>query len=148
MTLINWQKEAPVRQRSAYPQMNDFFTDIFGEMLNSDIRKWNVPAVNIAESEKEFKLLMAAPGLNKEDIKITIEENRLTISAEQKKEASVEKEKYSRKEFSFTNFSRSFMLPENVNIDAVKADYENGIMTVLIPKVEESKPKTKEIKIS
>jgi HSP20 family protein len=128
--------------------MNDFFTDIFGEMLNSDIRKWNVPAVNIAESEKEFKLLMAAPGLNKEDIKITIEENRLTISAEQKKEASVEKEKYSRKEFSFTNFSRSFMLPENVNIDAVKADYENGIMTVLIPKVEESKPKTKEIKIS
>lgn len=147
MTLMNWQKETPARTRNAYPVMNDLISDFFGEMLSADIRKWNTPAVNISENEKEFKLEMAAPGMKKENFKITIEENRLTISAEQKQENTIVKDKYSRKEFSFSNFSRSFTLPENVNTDSVKAEYENGIMMVVIPKAEIVKPKTKEIPV-
>ncbi|HOS49694.1 MAG TPA: Hsp20/alpha crystallin family protein [Bacteroidia bacterium] len=99
------------------------------------------------ESDTAYTLELAAPGLAKEDFKIRVEENTLTISGEKKQEQNEKTEKYSRKEFSFTSFTRSFTLPENVNMEGIQANYNHGIMMVVLPKTEPAKPKSKEISI-
>jgi HSP20 family protein len=96
----------------------------------------NLPSVNIQETPKEFKLELAAPGLERKDFKIEVENHTLTISAEKMEEKKEEKIDYSRKEFSFTSFCRSFTLPEEVKEGNIDAKYENGILYLLIPKKE------------
>jgi HSP20 family protein len=92
---------------------------------------------------------MAAPGLTKEDFKINVENDVLTVSNEKKTETSEKNEKYTRKEFSYSSFLRSFTLPEIVDMEKINAGYENGILTLTLPKKEEAKPKSpREIKIS
>lgn len=95
-----------------------------------------VPAVNIKENGKTFELELAAPGYKKEDLKVNLNDNVLTISSEQKseKEEKGEKGDYTRREYSYRSFSRSFTLPENADGDNVKASYENGILKLSIPK--------------
>lgn len=107
------------------------------------------PAVNIKESNKDFSLEFAVPGFKKEDFKVTVENDVLNISAETKEEKNEENKKFTRKEFSYNSFSRSFSLPENVNTEHIDAKYENGILNLSIPKKEESKtlPK-KDIKVA
>lgn len=107
------------------------------------------PAVNIKESNKNFCLEIAAPGFKKEDIKVSVENDVLTISAETKEEKNEETKKFTRKEFTYNSFSRSFTLPENINTESIDAKYENGILNLSIPKREESKtlPK-KDIKVA
>jgi len=124
------------------PYFNDLFNDFFENVVNSDIRKGNVPQVNIRETDTGYHLEMAAPGLNKEDFKISIENEVLTVSGEKKSETSEKSGKYSRKEFSYNSFMRSFTLPEVVDTEKIMAKYENGIMMVDLPKKEEAKPKT------
>ena len=92
----------------------DFFEN--EKFFDSDwMKSITVPSVNIRETDKEFFVELAAPGLNKKDFKIAIENGMLTISAEKKLEKEEKEKEFTRKEFSYTNFSRSFMLPENVN---------------------------------
>jgi HSP20 family protein len=144
MTLIKWQKESPAR---TILNSVDLFNEFFNDYAGADFRKWNAPAVNISENDQAFKLELAVPGLKKEDFKIAIEENTLLVSAEQQQENTEKTEKYTRKEFSFTSFTRRFNLPENVDQSAISANYENGIMNIRLPKKADEKPKTREISI-
>ena len=141
---------------SRYPsRYNRFYNDdLFDDLFNWNNRhvhnqRGSSPSVNIKENEDGFSLEMATPGLQKEDLKIEVNNDILTISSERKEENKEEKENFSRREFSYQSFSRSFTLPETVNSDDIKAKYENGILNVSIPKKEEAKPKEKvEIAIS
>ena len=114
----------------------DFFdTEVFPTRLGV-----NVPSVNIKETSKGYTLEVAAPGLERKDFNVEVENHTLTISAkkEEKKEEKKEDEGYSRKEYSYNSFSRSFALPENVKEGDIDARYENGILMVLVPKVKET----------
>lgn len=102
-------------------------------------RTMNVPAVNITESENEYHVALAAPGLKKDDFKIGVEGNMLTISSE-KEENKEEKDKtFTRKEYNYSSFSRSFTLPEEINREKIEAKYEDGVLKIALPKKEEAK---------
>ena len=148
MTHLKFQREVPSTGRNMFPTVNHLFSDIMDGMIPSDYRKWNVPAVNILENDSNFEIKLAAPGMNKQDFKINIEENNLVVSASATEQSQDKNERFTRKEFSFASFSRSFALPENANIDAIQAQYENGIMNIVIPKQEPTKPKVKEVTIA
>ena len=115
-------------------------SDFWGEDLFPGFEQnWNLtPAVNITESEKDFKVEVAAPGLNKEDFKVQIEKNILEIYAEKKNESVTENVKYLRKEFSYSEFKRTFSLPSSVDSEKIKAEHKNGVLIVEIPKKDES----------
>ena len=127
-----------------FPSLLD---EIFKLDWNGGIQNFNstIPAVNIKESETDFKLELFAPGLKKEDFNIEIDQQTLSISSEKQTEFEENKEQYSRKEFSFTSFKRTFNLPETVNFDAIEANYENGILNLTLPKKEEALPKPKRL---
>lgn len=119
------------------------------KFFDSDwMKNVTVPSVNIRETEKEFFVELAAPGLTKKDFVISLENGLLTISAEKKVEKEETDKNFTRKEFSYSNFSRSFMLPENVNEEKIEAHYEDGILKLQVLKrvVEKAKPK-KEIAV-
>jgi len=121
--------------------MNSFFENdpinLFGR------NNCSVPATNIVENEDSFELELAVPGLNKEDFRIDIENNTLTISSEKKEEKEVKEKNYTRKEFAHGSFSRSFVLPKSVNTEKISAEYKNGILVMNIPKKEEEKASIK-----
>lgn len=146
MSLVKFSNSAyPSRYNSYYNK--DIFNDMFnwgnGQVTNAKV---STPSVNIKEDEDKFVVEVATPGLKKEDLSISVDNDVLTISSVKKGE---EPEGYSRKEFSYESFSRSFTLPETVNGEAISASYEYGILAVSIPKKEEAKPKPKmEVSIS
>lgn len=119
--------------------------EIFKPDWNGGIQNFNatIPAVNIKESETDFSLELFAPGLKKEDLKIEIDQRTLSISFEKQLETEENNEKYSRKEFSFSSFKRTFNLPDSVNSEMIEANYENGILNIRLPKKEEALPKPK-----
>ncbi len=126
---------------NSFPALfDDFFAkDLFDFMPSKSFSTMakSVPAVNILETEKEYKIEVAAPGLKKEDIKVELENDLLTISSEVKKETE-EKDKegrYTRREFSFSAFKRSFTVDEDtVDIEKIEAKYEDGILNIQVPK--------------
>jgi HSP20 family protein len=130
--------------RPFFPSLfdDDFFT------VNTS-RPNSMPAVNIREDENNYFLELAVPGMDKKNLKIDINEDVLTISSESQNENEESKDGYTRKEFSYSSFVRSFYIPENVNRDQIQANYKEGILTVSFPKHEEDKKKlTREVKIS
>lgn len=134
---------------NAFPVLFEdaFFKEFFEPV--SKVSK-SVPLVNVKESDKGFTLEIAAPGLKKDDFKIAVEDNLLTISSEIKSETeSTEQDgKYTRKEFSYSSFSRSFTLDEqHTDIDNITASYESGVLTLNIPKKVESEKVKKTIAI-
>lgn len=134
-----------VKNSSAMPSLVDRFLD--GEMFDWSNRNFSntnttLPSVNIKDNAEAFKVEVAAPGFEKGDFKIELNRNLLTISSEKKTENETkEGEVFTKREFSYQSFTRSFTLPEIANGEAIKANYENGILLVEIPKKEESKPK-------
>ncbi len=127
--------------------MSNIFDDDFFPLLPN--RSNTMPAVNIRENEKSYTLDLAIPGIDKNNLKIDINEDVLTISSETKNETEEKIEGYKRKEFSFSSFCRSFYIPENVNKDKIGASYKDGILSVDLPKDEEEKNKIiRQIKIS
>ena len=115
------------------PWLSDFFDN--DRFFDSDwLKKQSLPAVNVKETDKNFEIEVAAPGLSKKDFKITVDNGVLTISSEKKEEKEQKEKDYTRKEFSYSSFSRSFTLPENVNEDDVKANYENGLLKLDVAK--------------
>jgi HSP20 family protein len=98
------------------------------------------PAVNVIEIEDAFKIELAAPGLKKEDFKVNVHENTLTISTEKKEEKTENVGKYTRKEFNFSTFKRSFALPKNVDGEKIVAIYNDGVLGLELPKKEQEKP--------
>jgi HSP20 family protein len=127
MNLIRW---------NAQPRLSDIFDDIFEKNFNN--RYWdmgNMPGANIVESDQEFRLELAAPGFSKDDIKITLDKNILTVSSE--KETEQKDENYTRYEFSYGKFARSFSLPKSIDTEHISAGSENGILRISLPKKKE-----------
>jgi len=120
------------------PFVNTVFDNLFNDNFISDRLVSRVPAVNISESEKSFKIEMAAPGLDKSDFKINVDKNLITISAEKKEEQVSEEKLYSKKEFNYSSFSRSFTLPETVDYSNIEAAYEGGILILTVGKKEDA----------
>lgn len=121
----------------------------FGTDWNFNNLFSRVPAVNITENGNEFKIGVAIPGLKKEDVKIAVDNGILTISAEKEEQKEEKDERFTRKEFSYNSFSRSFSLPEAVKEEDIKAKFEDGMLKLTLPKKEEAKKKAKkEIKVS
>ena len=147
MTLVKTNKSG-----NLFPSLLSDFFDNDKFLSNRHLERefdQSLPAVNIKENSKEFDIDFAAPGFKKNDFKINLEENVLTISAEKEEEKKEENNRFTRKEFSYNSFSRSFTLPQTVNADKIDAKYNDGILKLNIPKKEESKtlPK-KEIKVT
>ena len=140
-----------IRKRAMWPDFtneflnDDFFYPAFKRQNNYN----NTPSVNISENDEQFKIEMAAPGLDKKDLHINLKDDLLTISTENKEEKKEAPEgKVTRQEFSYQSFCRSFSMPDTVDKENIKAVHKNGILTVLIPKMEESKSTlSREIKI-
>ncbi|MFO7616312.1 MAG: Hsp20/alpha crystallin family protein [Bacteroidales bacterium] len=135
------------------------FPSLFDNLWSRDWMDWTnlnysntnttLPAVNVIENDDEFKIELAAPGMTKGDFRINLEGNVLTISSEKKMEKEDKKENYTRREFSYQSFQRSFTLPEHsVEREKVAANYKDGILHIQIPKKEEARPKSREIDIT
>lgn len=123
--------------------MNDIFNpDWFGGMESMNR---NVPAVNIKEDETSFHIEFAVPGFKKDDFNIALDNDVLTVSSELQRSKETTEENFTRKEFSLTAFSRAFTLPETVDSSSIKANYNDGILQLLVPKKEEALPKPKRL---
>ncbi len=107
----------------------------------------NLPAVNIREEEKNYFVDLAVPGLSKDDIKIDVKDDLLTISSEQKNENQSNGEGFTRREFSYSSFCRSFHLPEGTDAARIEASYKDGILSVTIPREEKKAELSRQIKI-
>lgn len=141
-------------------QSDNFFPTFFENFFNRDIMDWGnmnysstnttLPAVNVRDTKDEYIIEVAAPGMKKDDFNIELENNQLTISSEKKEEREEKDEKFTRKEFSYQSFQRSFRLPVNiVEGSKISAKYDEGILCIKLPKREEVKPKpARIIKIS
>ena len=130
-----------------YPSFSSLFDDFFNAELG-DWRRNNfsptnatLPKVNVKEDEDSFTIEVAAPGMEKEDFDVQLDHNRLTISSQKETEKSEEAEKYTKREFAYHSFQRSFTLPDSANGEKIDAKYNNGILTLSIPKRDEAKPK-------
>jgi len=127
--------------------MPNFFDEDLFPVLNNRIS--STPAVNIREDEKNYVLDLAIPGIDKKELKIDVNEDVLTISSEHKNESEENGNGYKRKEFSYSAFSRSFYIPENVNKEKIEANYKDGVLSLSLPKQDEEKSKlTRKIEVS
>lgn len=144
MTLVKFNNQKGTN--SLLPGYNDVFDSIFNDTFFNN-RTSYVPAVNISESADAYHIEMAAPGLTKENIKLHVEDNVLTISSEMSKEDKQSDKRYAKREFSFNSFVRSFNLPDAADHNRIEAAYENGILNVDIGKREEAKTVARQIEI-
>jgi HSP20 family protein len=136
------------------PSRMDFANQI--ENMFSDFWRWPfvdrqmdgfVPATDIEETDKEFRIVFELPGMEKKDIKVSVEDNVLTVSGARKERSEEKGKNYVRSEIRCGSFSRSFSLPRAVDVSNVSADYKDGLLTVTLQKTEEAKPKEIEVKI-
>ncbi|MGI9542674.1 MAG: Hsp20/alpha crystallin family protein [Cyclobacteriaceae bacterium] len=142
------------RTSKFFPEMPSLFSGFFdddrwnnfglGERLMS-----NVPAANVIEHDDEFLIELAAPGMEKKDFHVNIENGQLLISSEKEETKKEEEENYTRREFSYRSFNRTFQLPDTVNADKIKATYKDGVLQLMLPKKPEAvKTPKKEIAIN
>jgi HSP20 family protein len=129
------------------PGFNDIFESFFNDSFFSDRMISRVPAVNISETEGEYHIELAAPGLKKEDFKISLDRNLLNISAERKSEHHEENKKYNKREYSYSSFVRSFALPDSADDARIEAEYTDGILNVNVAKKEEAKMVARQISV-
>lgn len=145
MTLVKWNK----KNDTASPRL---FGNPFDAFFNDDFFNSNFngtqPAVNIKENETSYGIELAAPGLKKEDFNIDLDHDVLTIKVEKSNEENKESEGYTKREFSYQSFSKSFTLPESVQGDAISGNYTDGILHLTLPKKEEAKALKKSIQLS
>ena len=127
--------------------LNSFFNGDISDFIGSDFVN-SQPSVNVIESDKEFKIEVAAPGLDKSDFDVKVEKDQLIISVEKEKEEVKENEKYTRREFAYSSFVRSFNLGDQINTEGINATYEEGILNILLPKKEEAIEVKRNIEIS
>ncbi|MFA6246619.1 MAG: Hsp20/alpha crystallin family protein [Mucilaginibacter sp.] len=144
MTLVKFNNQ---RNNTLMPGFNDVFDSIFNDTFFSDRMVTRVPAVNISESENNYHVELAAPGLKKEDFKLNLERNQLTISVEQSSDHQDNQKNYSKREYSYNSFVRSFTLPESADDTKIDATYTDGILRIDIAKREEAKMIRRQIEI-
>jgi HSP20 family protein len=129
---------------------SDFFNSDFWneDFFNAPVTRW-IPATNIRETKDAFNVEIAVPGMTKEDFKVELQNDMLHIEARHDDEKKEDNERYMRREFRTTSFSRAFRLPQIVRTESVDAKYDNGILKIVLPKKEEAKQLgAKEVKIS
>ena len=142
MTLVKFNHKP---NNTLMPGFNDVFDSIFNDTFFCDRMVARVPAVNISETAESYHLELAAPGLKKQDFKISLDRKVLNISVEQQNESSEEGKRFSRKEFSYSSFVRSFTLPDLADQSRIEAAYEDGVLKVDIAKKEEAKIASRQI---
>ncbi len=149
MTLIRWE---PLRE------LDDIFSrysPFLGRLANArqaateegDLPSWT-PLANISETETEYLIKAELPEVSKEDVKVTVDENVITISGERRKEAEHKDEKVHRVESFYGSFARSFRLPEDADVTTIEAESRNGVLKVRVPKTPAPKPRTVEVKVN
>ncbi|MGM0530911.1 MAG: Hsp20/alpha crystallin family protein [Bacteroidota bacterium] len=137
----------PNRTNSLTGLLDDAFASDLPNFFGS-MRGVNVPAVNVVENENNYTIEVAAPGLNKKDFNVSVDDGVLTISSEKEQSDEEERGDYKRREFCYTSFKRSFNLPTNVDAENIKAKHKNGVLYVIMPKKETAeKPEKKAIDI-
>jgi HSP20 family protein len=144
MTVVRYKKAL-----NNEPAFNNLIGDLFPQMpsLFRDEHRQTAVPVNIRETATDYILDVVAPGLTKEDFKISLENNILTVAVEKKNETVNENEKLIRREYKQSAFKRSFTVDEKINAETISAQYVNGVLTLNLPKKEEIKPATKQITI-
>ena len=145
MTLVKWRGANDAVPSTFSNWMNDFFN---ANELPGLAGFSGKPAVNIRETDNSFTLEVAAPGFSKEQFNINVENDLLTISASTESKKEEDEKGYTRREFSYSSFSRSFTLPDSVNADNIKGTYTNGILHVELPKKAEAAKVKKTVKVS
>ena len=145
MTLVKYR---PARHRSPFNDLFDEFLNFpIGQTLGSNHVEGFAPKVNITEGEKAFELELITPGFDKKDINITVEDKVLVIAGETKEEDLKENERFTRKEFKISSFTRRFTLPENISEADIKAQSKNGLLRISLPKAEPEAKVSKRISI-
>lgn len=132
------------RRPGGFPSVFDDLFDPWGDWFgdSSVQRAITVPKVNISEDDNSYSMAVAAPGLHKGDFKLSIHDQTLTVSAESERKNEEKKENYTRQEFNYSSFSRSFLLPDNVMKDKISASYDGGVLKVVLPKNEKGAAKS------
>jgi HSP20 family protein len=124
---------APALFEDFFKPWNEWFN---AGLLGSTL---NVPAVNISETDKSYEVTLAAPGMKKEDFRIDVEGNLLTVSSQKEHREEDSSKKFSRKEYSYSSFSRSFNVPQEVNLEKIEARYTDGILHIVLPRTNNGK---------
>ena len=148
MTLVKFNSDKNNNQRGLVPSINNVFDSIFTDSFFNAREATLVPAVNISETADQYQIELAAPGLSKEDFKVNLERKMLSIAVHKEQSTEQEHKNYSRREFSYNSFTRSFTLPDSADEHAIQAKYNDGILHIHIPKKEEAKLLTRQISIS
>ena len=137
--MIRWNPAPAYLNREPLARLFDtFFNDLQGEEVSN--RSW-IPPVDIQETEEGYRLTAELPGLTKDDVQITLENDVLRLAGERKLEKDVQRESFHRVERTYGAFTRAFALPHKVDGERVQASFENGLLTVLVPKAEQAKPR-------
>ena len=148
MTIVRWE---PFRDLVTTPDnFNRLFNETFRRFFGEDeavARTW-APAVDIYETDQNLVLKAELPGFDPKDVEVRVEDGMLYLKGERKFESEAKRENYHRIERSYGAFSRTFPLPNSVNVDNVTAEYKNGVLTLTMPKREEAKPKAIKIEVS
>ena len=148
MSIIRWE---PFRDLATQDTFNRLFNETFSRFVGGGdeqaSRGW-VPAVDIVENDQNLVLKAELPGFDPKDVEIRVEDGMLYLKGERKFERDEKKENYHGIERSYGTFSRTFALPGSVDVDNVKAEYKDGLLTLTVPKKEEAKPKTIKIQVS
>lgn len=142
MQLVHWN---PTRALATFPNLFDsfFLRDTYEDLFPS---VW-MPAIDVAETDDEYVVKVELPGVNKDDVRITVQENILTVRGEKKRENERKESNFHRVERSYGSFQRSFTLPTTVRADKIDATYKEGLLTITLPKAEEAKPKAIDVKV-
>jgi HSP20 family protein len=145
MSLVKFNPEN--KKNGSLPAFNNVFDSIFNDTFFSDRLVARVPAANISETQDHYHVELAAPGLKKEDFKLKLERDVLSVSVEQSHEENQNERSYAKREYSYSSFVRAFTLPESANPEGITAKYENGVLIIDIAKREEAKMVTRQIEI-
>lgn len=154
MSLVRWKPVQtlpfPSDLMSVQREINKMFENVFrGGILDEETlgsAGW-VPAADVSENDNEFTLQLELPGVTKDDVRITMQDNAITIRGEKKQEKESRKGNAHRVERSYGSFERTFSLPAVVKSEKIEATFSNGILTVTLPKAEEARPKQVEVKV-
>ena len=144
MTLVNFNN----RTRNTAPYFNNVFDSLFSDAVTKNKMVDKSPNVNIFEYENAYVIELAAPGLKKEDFQINLKKETLSVWAEVKKDEAQTAKDFTRKEFDYSSFARSFNLPDTADGDKITAEYKDGILSINIGKKEDTKLQHKEIVVS
>lgn len=136
MSIVKYDSFAPARGFKNL--FDDFFNRNLADFIGHDFTM-STPSVNVVEQNDHYRIEVAAPGLDKQDFNVSVDRGYLSISAKRENQTETKDEKYTRREFNYTSFQRSFQLPELVNADQIAANYDKGVLTITLPKREEAK---------